>query len=154
VGAADALLSFSELGVEQLGPILAIERQAFSNPWTAFDFCGAFFDASVLCLGMGLGGQLIGYALGYLHGADFHLANLAIDLCYRRQGWGNRLLRQTLAQARQKGCAICSLEVRERNIAALGLYRKAGFQEVAVRIGYYSSPKENASVMHRTIENF
>jgi ribosomal-protein-alanine N-acetyltransferase len=153
-GAADPRPRFCELSVDRLGRLLEIERQAFSNPWGAVDFRRIFLDASVLHLGMEVEGRLIGYAIGYLDGAFFHLANLAVDSCNRRRGWGEKLLREILAQACERGCRTCSLEVRESNVAAIQLYRRSGFQQVAVRAGYYCKPRENALVLHRAIENF
>jgi len=145
---------FFALAPEHLERFMAIERRSFSNPWSAADFRYVIQDRRAVCLGLAWNGKMIGYAVGYLDGTDFHLANLAIDPQLRRRGWAGKLLRRVLAEARRKGCRRCTLEVREANLGALQFYRKHGFQQVAVRSGFYTQPKENARVMHRTIEKF
>ena len=63
-------------------------------------------------------------------------------------------VRAWLAEAGMRNCRSCGLEVRATNAAAVEFYRKHGFQQVAVRHGYYRKPRENALIMRRTIENF
>ena len=45
-----------------------------------------------------------------------------------------------------------TLEVRESNTPAIGLYRKLGFEEVGRRKGYYTNPKEDAILMTVTFD--
>ena len=147
-------LRCGRLTPELVERVLEIERRSFASPWSAADFRQVLGDSTALCVGMILQKTLIGYAIGYLDGADFHLANLAVDPRYRRRGWGGRLLCTALAEAWMKRCRNCGLEVRATNTAAVEFYRKHGFQQVAVRLGYYRKPRENALIMRRTIENF
>ena len=44
-----------------------------------------------------------------------------------------------------------SLEVRMSNVAAIELYKKTGFQTMAIRNSYYSNPVEDALVMLRPL---
>ena len=46
---------------------------------------------------------------------------------FRRQGIGERLIRQTLAAARAFGLHRVELTVRENNAGAIALYKKFGF---------------------------
>jgi ribosomal-protein-alanine N-acetyltransferase len=43
--------------------------------------------------------------------------------------------------------AILFLEVRESNVAAIQLYKNAGFMEISRRRDYYDNPVESAIVM-------
>lgn len=147
-------LRCGRLTPELIERMVEIERRSFTNPWSAADFRQVLGDSTAVCVGMALRETLIGYVIGYLDGADFHLANLAVDVPYRRRGWGGRLLYTALTEARMRKCQSCSLEVRATNAAASEFYRKRGFQQVAVRLGYYRKPRENALIMRRTIENF
>jgi ribosomal-protein-alanine N-acetyltransferase len=52
-----------------------------------------------------------------------------------------------LDQAIDRSASWMTLEVRETNTAAQGLYRKYGFTTVSTRKGYYSDNNENALVM-------
>lgn len=54
----------------------------------------------------------------------------------RRRGHGAALLEQFLAGARSRGATRALLEMRQGNPAEM-LYRKAGFEQVGYRAGYY-----------------
>ena len=77
---------FVSLGLIHLQRLLEIERVSFANPWGKADFCYLLADRDALCLGLLHRGELIGYALGYFAGRDFHLASLAVVPAYRNQG--------------------------------------------------------------------
>ena len=143
---------FVSLGPIHLHRAMEIERGSFANPWSEADFCYLFADRDSLCLGLLHSGELIGYALGYFAGRDFHLANLAVDSAQRNQGWGGQLLGRILRLAAEQGASYCALEVRSANRAALALYRKAGFQTIGRRAAYYSDPPDDAILMKRNIE--
>ena len=140
-----------ELAGEHLERLVEIEALSFSNPWSVADFRWVVRDGRALCLGLQVGRELIGYAVGYVEDIGFHLANLDIVPACRRQGWGGRLLGQVLARAWRRGCRSCTLEVRASNRVAVQLYRQHGFRQVGVRSRYYIKPVENALVMHREI---
>src|SRR5262249_11518023 len=65
---------------------------------------------------------------------EHEILNLAVDPAHRRQGIARALLRDALSQAN----ADWFLEVRESNVPAIALYRSLGFEQVALRPGYYS----------------
>jgi ribosomal protein S18 acetylase RimI-like enzyme len=60
-----------------------------------------------------------------------HLCQLAVNPGARRIGLGVDLLASACARARQNGRARMTLTVASSNTAALGLYRRLGFTEVA-----------------------
>ena len=43
------------------------------------------------------------------------------------------------------------LEVRRSNETAISLYHKAGFQDIAVRRGYYRDNREDAILMNKDL---
>jgi ribosomal-protein-alanine N-acetyltransferase len=45
------------------------------------------------------------------------------------------------------GLGFLTLEVRERNAAAINMYKEAGFTEAGRRPGYYNCPVEDAILM-------
>lgn len=143
---------FAKLAPDHLGRVLKIENLSFSSPWSAADFRCVVQDDRALCLGLWLGRELIGYVIGYVEDTGFHLASLAIDPTRRRQGWAGLLLRKILERAWQKGCRVCTLEVRASNRVAKQLYHRHGFKQVGVRSRYYVGPPEDALMMHRNIE--
>ena len=65
----------------------------------------------------------------------------------RRLGAGRKLLNAVIENAGRQGCRSVILEVRSRNSAAVSLYRKAGFREIARRERYYANPEDDAVIM-------
>lgn len=61
---------------------------------------------------------------------EVELARLIVDPQRRRQGVGRRLVHGLLARAQESGRAACFLRVSPNNVAALALYRSAGFADV------------------------
>ena len=143
---------FVLLGSIHLHRLMEIERGSFANPWSEADFCYLLADRDALCLGLLHSGALIGYALGYFAGRDFHLANLAVDPARRNRGWAGQLLGRILRLAAEQGASCCALEVRSANRPARALYCKAGFRTVGQRAAYYTDPPDDAVLMKRNIE--
>jgi ribosomal-protein-alanine N-acetyltransferase len=52
-----------------------------------------------------------------------------------------------MADARQAGCIVMHLEVREANAAARALYESRGFGRVGRRTRYYREPVEDALIL-------
>ena len=71
---------------------------------------------------------------------------------YRRLGVGSMLLEAVIERAKKLGLSILTLEVRQSNIAAQGLYRKYGFEEIGVRKRYYSDNNEDAVIMTKNLK--
>ncbi|MFW6199889.1 MAG: ribosomal protein S18-alanine N-acetyltransferase, partial [Gemmatimonadota bacterium] len=79
------------------------------------------------------------------------LADLAVDPEYRGRGIGGFLVGRAVERARARGVRSLFLEVRASNERALSLYRSRGFHVISVRKGYYSSPREDALVMLKSL---
>jgi ribosomal protein S18 acetylase RimI-like enzyme len=92
--------------------------------------CGAF-DPRTSVIRNG-GGMLDGVALVSAVSKDTaHLCQLAVNPGARRIGLGVDLLAAACARAKQSGRARMTLTVASSNTAALGLYRRFGFTDVA-----------------------
>ena len=75
------------------------------------------------------------------------ILNIATHPDYRRQGLGRKIMEAIFSHAREKGITFITLEVRESNAAAIGLYKSLGFFEVGRLKGYYDSPKEDGLIL-------
>lgn len=82
---------------------------------------------------------LAGYSLVlYRPNSDrARLYSIAVAPRARGSGLGARLLRDAEAAARQWGSARLGLEVRADNAGAIGLYRRARFEQIGTRENYY-----------------
>ena len=75
------------------------------------------------------------------------ILNIATHPDYRRRGYGDALLSRMLSDSKEKGITFITLEVRESNAAARGLYEKKGFYQVGRLKNYYDSPREDALIL-------
>jgi ribosomal-protein-alanine N-acetyltransferase len=124
--------------------LFSIERRCFAQPhWDEKSFLR--YDCLVAFVNGIIAGFLVSRHVFWATSdaaGEREILNVAVDLPYRRQGLGERLLKVELEWG-----GIHFLEVRESNLAARRLYEKHGFREVAVRKQYYRSPSEDAIVM-------
>jgi [ribosomal protein S18]-alanine N-acetyltransferase len=132
---------------EDLDEVMAIEIRSFARPWTKGIFQETLRSDISECLGFEKGGRLIGYIVFYTVEKEAHILNLAVHPLFRRQGLALTMLRQALSMIGARGVTSYFLEVREGNVAAIGLYERCGFERIGRRKGYYSETREDALVM-------
>ena len=82
---------------------------------------------------------------------EAHLCNFAIAKEARRKGMGRALFTYVLRDLHARGVRWVTLEVRESNAVARGLYESLGFQDVGIRRGYYPDNQEDGIVMSLNI---
>ncbi len=144
----DAQYRFRPMTEADLDAVMAIEPHIYSHPWTRGNFVDSLasgYSAWVLLDGA----KIIGYSLMMLVLDEAHLLNLSIAKAYQKRGLGRLLLEHMIANARQHGAANMFLEVRPSNISAIALYENIGFNEMAIRRGYYPAHngREDAVLM-------
>ena len=138
--------------------IVAIERRAFSDPWSASSFREALLHPAVFfaCArrrgdGRNAPEVVVGYVVAWFVADEGEIANLAVD----PEGWGSgigqSLLDAALSEGERRGAAAVYLEVRDSNERARRLYRSRRFEEVGRRRGYYQRPPEDAIVLRRML---
>lgn len=128
-------------------PVVELEREIFTDAWPRSAFQEIFEEDSWQGLIAEAKSQVIGYACFFFVAGEAHLANIAVDPAHRRKSVAKRLLHHILQLARDAGCGLILLEVRESNTAARKFYDTEGFLELYQRKGYYRNPVENAIVM-------
>jgi [ribosomal protein S18]-alanine N-acetyltransferase len=136
--------------------VVAIEREAFSDPWSTKSFRDlvgrpdVIFDVAVIAAESGRE-DVVGFVIVYLIDFEADLANLAVASPMRRMGGGRLLLRHALSSARVRGVQVIFLEVRASNDAARTLYESEGFVEVGRRAKYYVRPEEDALILRKEL---
>jgi len=131
-----------------LRAVLAIERDQFSNPWSADHFRAeltnavAHFYVAEKTENSGLAGFLVFWRLG----SELELHKIAVGKDCQGRGYGSCLLDFFIRTACSWDCQRALLEVRAGNAAAIRLYEKFAFQPVGRRRDYYSQPIEDALV--------
>ena len=142
-------LSIRPLAYADLPEVLAIERRAFTMPWSLAMFTLELSKPSGVCLAAERGGRVVGYLVCSRYGGDWHLMNVAVDDRLRRQGIATALMERMLAATDRPG-ARYTLEVRASNRVAIALYERFAFRPAGVRKGYYHDNREDALIMWRT----
>lgn len=127
--------------------VLVVEEQAFTTPWSRAGFVNEMKNELSHYLVMVNGGKIIGYAGMWIIVDEAHVTNVAILAEYRGQKLGERLLGALIERAKERGALSMTLEVRESNVAAKGLYAKFGFISRGIRRNYYTDTQEDALVM-------
>lgn len=138
--------------VHDLASVAAIERTAFSDPWSLRSFREALDSGTVYfaCARSDAGGVL-GYVVAWFVADQGEIANIAVAPDHRGHGVGRALLDAALGEAAARGIAAVYLEVRDSNQRARELYASRGFEEVGRRRRYYRRPVEDAIVLRRTL---
>jgi len=139
--------SYEPLSRKNLPEVLAIESVSFPEPWSRFLFLKEIDQPSSYFMVFRLDSEVIGYGGFWLVADEVHITNIAVHPLYRRQGYGSMILQHLLDAAVSKKATMATLEVRESNLAAISMYRKFKFRQVAIQKGYYASTGENATVM-------
>ena len=123
--------------IEDLDALVALERLAFADPWSRDSLASELVAGRRrLPLVAYLGDRMVGVALVWVVADELHLVSLAVDPAHRRRGIAQALLDAVLASPEGQRAAIMTLEVRISNEAAINLYRRNDFLDVAVRPRY------------------
>ena len=117
--------------------IYALEAACFSDPWSLTAVENQLKSGNGVWLITEENGIPCGYALGSIVCGEAELYRIAVSDDFRRRGLGDKLLTGFIEECRRRDSEKILLEVRSRNIPAISLYRKAGFEEISVRKGYY-----------------
>jgi ribosomal-protein-alanine N-acetyltransferase len=128
--------------------VLGIELAVQAYPWTRGNFIDAL-DSGYMCFVDEAGGEICGYVILMPAVDEAELLNIGVAATWQRKGLGRKMLNEMLEAARAREMKRVFLEVRPSNIAAIALYRCAGFGEIGVRRGYYQNAhgSEDALVM-------
>jgi ribosomal-protein-alanine N-acetyltransferase len=140
------------LGYSDLPQVIAIERRAFTAPWSLAMFVLELSKPSGVCLAAVAAdsGKLVGYLILARYDTVWHLMNIAVDPSRRREGIARGMLDRMFEQAGPD--EQYTLEVRTSNSQAIALYEQYGFQPAGRRPGYYRDTGEDAMIMWRTSE--
>ena len=94
--------------------------------------------------------KIVGFAGVIILPDDVEITNIVTKKQERKKGIGKLLLDKLIEIAKQTGKDNISLEVNEKNIVAINLYKNAGFQEVGIRKKYYNGI-DNAIIMTKVL---
>ncbi|HEY3774283.1 MAG TPA: ribosomal protein S18-alanine N-acetyltransferase [Solirubrobacteraceae bacterium] len=145
------------LAYADLPQVIAIERRAFTTPWSLAMFVLELSKQTSVCLAAVQAdpahpedGPLLGYLICARYDTIWHLMNVAVDPVHRQAGVGWGMLTEMIERAGPQ--EPYTLEVRESNAAAIRLYERLHFRTAGKRPRYYRDNGEDALIMWRTAE--
>jgi ribosomal-protein-alanine N-acetyltransferase len=144
-------LVIRDASLDDLDEIYKLEKESFPDPYPkgllkAFLF---FPGTYIVALSEGV---IVGYAIGVVRYETIgHIVSIAVSKEKRRSGVGRQLLTKAVEGLRLKGLQSIRLEVRESNVEAIELYKKAGFLAEEKIEGYYVDG-ESALVMYLSVK--
>jgi ribosomal-protein-alanine N-acetyltransferase len=143
-----AAVEIRRLTYADLPQVVAIERRAFTTPWSLAMFVLELSKPSGVCLAAVVETELAGYLVCSRYDTVWHVMNVAVDPDRRRRGIATALIAALFERIGDD--AQVTLEVRRSNTGALSLYERFGFRSAGVRPRYYADNGEDAVIMWRT----
>jgi ribosomal-protein-alanine N-acetyltransferase len=141
-------VTIRRMAVEDISAVVDLDQKSFSLPWPERSFRFELTDnPASRCWVAELDGKVVGMIVIWLIVDEAHVATIATDPEYRRQGIGRRLLAYALRRLITDGARSSFLEVRESNVAAQDMYRKFGYEVTGRRRRYYRDNDEDAILM-------
>lgn len=147
MAARQPAFSFLPLTPCHAATLAPLHARALPPGWSEASF-KALLESDAYGFAMEKDGEMAGFILCRISVDEAELLTFAVADDYRRQGIGKDLLGVSMDHARQHGAERMFLEVAADNVAAIALYKNAGFEEVARRNAYYRSGAD-AVVMRR-----
>lgn len=145
-------MEYIKMSIEHVKQIADLESVCFSAPWSENAISGELTNPLSLWIVAVDGERVAGYVGSQSVMGEADMMNLAVGPEYRRTGIGKTLVKVLCEMLAQTGVNSITLEVRASNDSAIALYHGLGFEQVGMRPGYYSNPKENALILRKEWE--
>ena len=134
-----------------LPEVAALEALCFHSPWSEKTLEHLLDEKNLGVVALE-DGKVIAYA-GLVTALDEgEITNVATHPDHRNRGAARAVLGLLLTEAKARGIARITLEVRQSNTPARTLYESLGFTLCGTRKGFYSHPREDALIMEKIID--
>ena len=140
-------MNIRRIEAKDLNAVLVLEKLLYKDPWNENNYASELEqnDYAYMYV-LEHDGVILGYAGFWLSYEYATITKVSINPAVQKKGLGYYLFNSIMKIALDMGATSFSLEVRESNIAAQGLYLKSGYEKKGKRKGYYSDG-EDAIVM-------
>lgn len=137
-----------EMCLEDVQHVILIEREIFLFPWSIGNFSDSV-RAGYICRVIAKENIIAGYGILMMSPEEAHILTLGVAVDWQKQGLGKMMIEYFSDYARLNNAQSLLLDVRESNENAIKLYKKIGFEHIAIRKDYYPAMygRENALVM-------
>ncbi len=143
-----SLLDFTEDLAED---VAKIEAACFSSPWSKEAILDSYNNSTYFAVAV-TDRQVVGYCGVQVVLDEGYITNIAVLEPFRNLGIGKKLVNRLIEYANQNNLSFITLEVRESNERAIGLYKSFGFKIQGKRRNFYTSPQEDAILMTKRFD--
>jgi ribosomal-protein-alanine N-acetyltransferase len=129
-------------GPEHAGELGRLHAPLFSPAWDAASFKLLLDHPGSTAFVARAGEPLesVGFIVGRLAADEAEILTLGVCNAWQRRGIGRRLAEAFSRAVTKAEARRLHLEVAATNVAALGFYKRLGFEEIGRRKGYYDRP--------------
>jgi ribosomal-protein-alanine N-acetyltransferase len=129
--------TLSEATVRDAAAIAALHGVSFRRGWSDVEIEQLLTERNTITHRATVGRSLHGFILSRLAAGEAEILSVAVTQSQRGRGLARSLLNLHMRRLAGLGVKAVFLEVDEDNEPARRLYRRAGFNEVGRRPGYY-----------------
>ena len=138
---------------ENIDTVYEIDKTSSCYNWTKSMFLEELENKNSSFKILFLNNTIAGYIIYHIVLDEAEILNIVIDNTYKRKNLGKYLLEQTINEISKQNIKTILLEVGEKNIPAINLYLKFGFEQYHIRKNYYKNG-ENAILMRKKHKTF
>ncbi len=141
-----------------LKEIAALEQASFANPWSGESLSVEILNplnlTSIISSKSATRPEILGYSLTRIISPEAELLRVAVKPEGRKQGAATKILAELLQKLIPLQVEKVYLEVSEKNLPAIALYRKAGFSNLSYRPNYYDNGTIGALIFETVISTY
>ncbi len=140
-------LIFEKMTEQHIPRVAELEKQCFSTPWSENALSEELSNNFARFIVALSNGEIVGYIGSHNVLGEVYITNVAVFPEYRKNGFGEALIKMLVETVKNENADFITLEVRKSNASAIKLYEKCGFCAVGERKNFYEKPCEDAILM-------
>jgi ribosomal-protein-alanine N-acetyltransferase len=143
--------TLSEAQPKDAAAIAVLHAASFRRGWSEDEIRAMIGAKAVLAHRAMAGSKLVGFIISRMAADESEILSAAVTRSAQGRGLAGRMLHLHLRRLAGLGVRTVFLEVGENNTPAIRLYKRAGFEQVSRREGYYQGApgQQNAALVMR-----
>lgn len=145
------MIQVIHLQTEDLEQVVALEESVFTHPWSRQAIDEMMEDKNTFFLVAKIKDEVVGNCALRMILDEGEITNVSVKESYRGRGIAKEMLDAIIQLGRECGIRKFTLEVRTKNIIAISLYEKLGFEKEGLRKNFYRDPVDDAWIMWKRV---
>lgn len=145
------MIEFVPLEARHIDGLVKVEEECFCSGYARNTFEKELQNKLAFYIVAEDNNEVLGYAGMWNMCGSADIMNVGVRPVHRRKGIAEAMLEKLEEYCNKNDVFEVNLEVRVGNIPARTLYQKMGYEEIAVRKGYYDG-KEDAIIMKKILK--